>query len=96
VWQDSWYDSAGQAKTMTAQIFFDVGATNQLQRVDYDIDVDCPWRFLIVVKPDGTRLSQHLPTAPGQRTGSISRSQLLSRGLDVFDDIGSITVGVTG
>jgi hypothetical protein len=96
VWQDHWWDAAGQPKTMTAQIFFDAGVTNQLQRVDYDIDPDCPWRFLIVVRADQVRLSQQLPTAPGQRNGSISRAQLVSRGLDVFLDIASITVGVAG
>jgi hypothetical protein len=97
LWSDSWWDAQGNAKTIALSIRFDSpvngGGTNVLQGVDYDLDPACPWSYLIVVKPDGTRIAQQIPRTA--RTGTITAAQLASVGLNLFTDIGSITVGVS-
>lgn len=96
VWTDSWWDG-DIPHDITLSVRFDSpvngGGTLALQGVDYDIDPGCPWRYLIVDKPDGTRIAQKIPD--GGRTGTIGPVALASRGLSTFTDIGSITVGVT-
>lgn len=94
VWTDSWWDGP-TAYSITLSVRFDSpvngGGTLALQGVDYDVDPNCPWRYLIVDKPDGTRIAQKIPD--GGRTGTIGPAGLASRGLSTFTDIGSITAG---
>ncbi len=97
VWQDSWVDAGGNQKDLIISVRFDSpvngGGTLALQGVDYDLDPSCPWQYLIVVKPDGTRIVQQIPRTA--RTGTIGKAALASRGLTSFNDIGSITAGDT-
>lgn len=96
VWSDSWWDGNNE-HSITLSFRFDSpvngGGTLALQGLDYDIDPNCPWRYLIVVKPDGTRITQKIPD--GGRTGTINATVLANRGLSTFTDLGSITAGVT-
>lgn len=96
VWTDSWW--VGDIPySITLSVRFDSpvngGGTLALQGVDYDIDPNCPWRYLIVDKPDGTRIAQKIPD--GGRTGTIGPGPLAARGLSTFTDIASITAGVS-
>lgn len=94
VWSDSWWDG-DTPQSITLSVRFDSpvngGGTLALQGVDYDVAPGCPWRYLIVDKPDGTRVAQKIPD--GGRAGTIGPNGLASRGLSTFTDIGSITVG---
>lgn len=98
VWTDSWYDANGTAASATLSFRFDSpvngGGTNQLQGCDWTLDANCPWTWLIVVKADGTRLTQQIPATKQNRSGTITAQQLHNFGLDLFTDIGSVTVGV--
>lgn len=97
VWQDSWWDPAGHEYAIILSVRFDppvaLGGTGTLTLlgVDYDIDPNCPWRNLIVTKPDGTVITQRIPDQG--RTGTIGKNGLNSRGLTTFTDIGSVTAG---
>lgn len=97
IWQDSWYDANGAQKTIVLTWRFDDtvtgGSTLALQGLDYDVDPACPWRYLIIVKPDGTRITHQIPA--GGRTGTISAAVLATAGLSTFTDLGSTTVGAT-
>lgn len=95
VWADSWWTANGAERKIILSIRFDSptngGGTNVLQGLDYDLDPGCPWEVLIITKPDGTVLKQHIPRTT--RTGTITAVQLHNFGLDSFLDIASITVG---
>lgn len=95
VWQDSWWDPAGNEYAIILAVYFDSpvngAGTLALQKVDYDVDPNCPWRNLIVTKPDGAVITQRIPDQG--RTGTIGKTALNSRGLVLFTDIGSITAG---
>lgn len=97
VWQDSWTDPQGNRRTIVLSWRFDSpvngGGTNVLQGLDYDLDPQCPWEILIVVRSDGVRITQQIPRTA--RTGTIGPTPLANRGLNTFLDIGSITVGQT-
>jgi hypothetical protein len=97
VWQDSWTDAQGVSKSIVLAFRFDSpvngGGTLVLQGLDYDLDPACPWAFLIVVKPDTSRVTRQIPR--GARTGTVTAAQLAAVGLSTFTDIGSITVGTT-
>ena len=103
VWTDSWWGTDGLPYDITLWVRFDSttnadgtpnpAGTLALQGVDYDIDPNCPWRYIIVDKPDGTRIAQQIPQ--GGRTGTIGKNALNTRGLVLFTDIGDITAGVT-
>lgn len=68
------------------------GGTLALQGLDYDVDPNCPWNWIIVVKPDHTRITQQIPRA--SRSGTVTAAQLAAKGLTSFNDLASITVGV--
>ena len=97
VWSDSWWDSQSNARSIVLSFRFDDnvtgGGTFALQGCDYNLDPQCPWGWLIVVRSNGTRITQQIPR--GSRTGTITATQLASVGLNVFTDIGSITAGVS-
>jgi hypothetical protein len=97
VWQDSWWDAQGAQKSIVLSFRFDDavtgGGTFALQGMDYDLDPACPWAWLIVVRSDGTRITQQIPRT--SRTGTITTTQLSARGLNAFTDIGSVTAGTT-
>jgi len=94
VWTDQWWQG-GQPYSITLSFRFDSpvngSGTLALQGLDYDVDPNCPWRYIIVDKPDGSRISQRIPA--GGRTGTVTAGQLASRGLTSFNDLGSITAG---
>lgn len=96
VWQDSWWQGDNEY-SLILSVRFDspVNGTGTLvlQGLDYDIDPNCPWRWLIVVKPDGTRVTQQIPQ--GGRTGTVGAAALATKGLTSFNDLGSITAGAT-
>ena len=96
-WVGTWWNAQNAKREIILSIRFDSpvngGGTNALQGVDYDLDPQCPWEYLIIVKSDGTVLSRQIPR--GSRTGTITAAQLHNFGLDSFLDIGSITVGST-
>lgn len=97
VWQDSWWDAQNNQKSIILSFRFDSpvngGGTLAFQGCDYDLDPQCPWQYLIVVRSNGTRVTHQIPRA--SRTGTITTAQLAAVGLNVFTDIGSITVGVS-
>lgn len=97
VWTDSWWGTDGLPYDITLSVRFDSpvngGGTLALQGVDYDIDPNCPWRYIIVDKPDGTRIAQRIPD--GGRTGTVGKNALNTRGLVLFTDIAQITAGAT-
>lgn len=99
VWQDSWWDAQGNQRSIVLSFRFDpsvaFGGTGTFAFLgcDYDLDPQCPWGWLIVVRSDGTRITQQIPRIA--RTGTITTAQLASRGLNKFTDIGSITAGTT-
>lgn len=96
VYQADWMQ-AGNLFSLTLSFRFDspVNGTGTLalQGLDYDVDPNCPWSWVIVVKPDGTRITQQIPRAA--RSGTIGAAALATRGLTSFNDLGSITVGLT-
>lgn len=92
VWSDSWIDSQGNQKSLTLTFRYD-NTTFVFAGLDYDLDPQCPWEFLIIVKSDGTRLTRQIPR--GSRTGTVTAAQLATFGLAKFTDIGSITAGST-
>lgn len=95
VWIGRWWNASNQPFEIVLNIRFDSpvngGGTNALQGVDYDLDPQCPWEYLIVGRSDGVLLSRQIPRTT--RTGTITASQLHTFGLDSFLDIGYITVG---
>lgn len=97
IWQDSWWDAQNNQRSIVLTFRFDSpvngGGTLTFQGCDYDLDPQCPWEYLIVVRSDGTRITHHIPR--GARTGTITTAQLATVGLNKFTDIGSITVGVS-
>lgn len=97
VWQASWWDAAGNPKSIVLTFRFDDavtgGGTFAFAGCDYDLDPQCPWQYLIVVRSDGTRITHQIPR--GNRTGTITSTQLAAVGLNKFTDIGSVTVGVS-
>lgn len=97
VWQASWWDAQGAQKSIVLSFRFDDavtgGGTFALQGMDYDLDPACPWAWLIIVRADDTRITQQIPRT--SRTGTITTTQLSARGLNLFTDIGSVTVGVS-
>lgn len=97
VWASQWWDTEGNPQAITLSVRFDSpvngGGTLALQGLDYDIDPGCPWRFILVDKPDGTRTAVQIPA--GGRSGTISKAALNTRGFMSFSDIGQITAGVT-
>lgn len=92
VWQDSWWDAQGNPKSIVLTFRYD-NTTFAFAGCDYDLDPQCPWSWLIVVRSDGGRITQQIPR--GNRTGTITAAQLATVGLNKFTDIGSITVGAT-
>jgi hypothetical protein len=97
VWKDSWWDTNMVEKSIVLTWSFDDavtgGGTLAFTSLAYDLDPQCPWEWLIVIKPNLTRITQQIPR--GARTGTITSAQLAAKGLHVFTDIGSITVGST-
>jgi len=97
VWTASWWDTAGNPFQIVLTIRFNSsfsGGDNALLGVDYDLDPKCPWEYLIVVRAtDNAKLVRQIPRS--SRTGTLSPTQLHNFGLDLFTDIGSITVGVS-
>lgn len=98
VWSDTWWDAQQNPKVISLSWRFDSpvngGGTNALQGLDYDVDPNCPWRWIILVKPDGTKITHQIPQ--GGRTGTITATQLAAIGLTTFADVSnSITVGAT-
>jgi hypothetical protein len=97
VWQDSWWDAQGIARSIVLSFRFDDTNTGTgtlaFQGCDYDLDPACPWQYLIVVRSDGTRITHQIPRTA--RTGTITMAQLAAVGLNKFTDIGSVTVGVS-
>jgi hypothetical protein len=97
VWKDSWWNGNAEYSVVLSFRFdspVNGGGTNQLQGCDYDLDPDCPWKYLIIVRAtDNARLVQKIPSV--SRTGTITAQQLHNFGLDLFTDIGSVTVGVS-
>lgn len=96
VWSDSWYDKNGVAHAFTLTFNFDSpvngGGTNVITSLDYSIDAQCPWQYIIVERStDGVLLSHQIPN--GSHSGSLTQAQVNSYGLTLFTDIGYITVG---
>jgi hypothetical protein len=94
VWTAAW-DGDTQNNSITLTVNFDSpvngGGTLALQGIDYDIDPGCPWRFIIIDKPDHTRIALHIQQ--GGRSGTFNQASLSARGLNTFSDIAQITVG---
>lgn len=97
IWQDSWWNAQGAPRSIVLTFRFDDtntgGGTLAFQGCDYDLDPQCPWEWLIVVRSDGVRITHQIPRTA--RTGTITAAQLSLRGLNKFTDIQSITVGAT-
>lgn len=95
VWQDSWWTVAMMKRDIILTWNFDDavtgGGTLAFTSVAYDLDPACPWEWLIITKPDTTRVTHQIPRT--SRTGTITAAQLLAKGLHLFTDIASITVG---
>lgn len=89
IWQDSWWTPAMVKRDIILTWNFDGGLA--FTSLGYDLDPGCPWEYLIVTKPDSTRITHQIPRV--SRTGTITAAQLLAKGLHLFTDIASITVG---
>jgi hypothetical protein len=90
---DTWWDTDNQPHPFTLSVRFDSpvngGGTNAIQGIDYVIDPGCPWRWMIIDRPDGARVALEM-TAD---TGTFDAEALAGIGVEFFADIGSLTAG---
>lgn len=95
VWGDSFWDQDGSPHPLTFYVRFDSpvngGGTLVLDSIDYERDPECPWHFMIVDRADSVRVSLEMTG----ETGTFDTAALNGIGLEMFDDIGSLTAGVS-
>lgn len=94
IWTDQWWDG-NTPFNISLTIRFDSpvngSGTLALQGIDYDCDSGCPWRFILIDKPDHSRTA--LPIPPGNLSGTFNPASLAGRGLNTFTDLAQVTVG---
>jgi hypothetical protein len=92
---DSWWDPDGNPHPYTLAVRFDSpvngGGTGELYGIDYTIDPDCPWRYVIIQRADDVSVSLNMV----DDFGTFDATDLSDIGLAVFDDIGSISASDT-